>query len=123
MPPDTISAPGTPVWYHPILGSPQRYAAIVASDPRELGGRTVVRIEGLGDDYRDATGTGAHALPAVSLDALEPRPRLHEDLRQLADHADEAMLEVEAGILLSETEEQLRSACYAVLRWLDGEGR
>lgn len=60
------------VWYKPKPS--QRYAAVVASEPWLLGGHTwVVRLEGLGDDYRSGTGRQESTIAAAACDCLESR--------------------------------------------------
>lgn len=65
--------PGVPVLYESSPG--RRFAAMVDSDPRPLGGGTwVVHLSGLGDDYRAWTKRQRHTVPAAACHCLSPLP-------------------------------------------------
>jgi len=66
--------PGDLVWYYPVLPGKDRFAAVVASDPWELGhGQMVVRLEGLGDDYCAWSKRERRSVPCAACSHVEPR--------------------------------------------------
>ncbi len=66
--------PNTMVWYYPTLNSDDRHAAIVDSDPTELGaGQWVVRLRELDTEYVKKHPAGRTTITAVAVWALEPR--------------------------------------------------
>jgi len=66
---------GDEVWYHPIIGHSERYAAIVATDPFELGdGTRVVHLEIDPSEVEYITRReGKRRIHAVCAEALEER--------------------------------------------------
>ncbi len=66
--------PDAPVWYYPTINSEIRHAAIVDSEPTELGvGQWVVRLRELDDDYVSKHPAKRTTIPAAAIWCIEPR--------------------------------------------------
>jgi hypothetical protein len=63
--------PGALVWYEARAGV--RFAAVIENEPREIEGELVVKLSGLGDDYRTFTESKRCTVTAAALSSLTPR--------------------------------------------------
>jgi hypothetical protein len=65
--------PGALVWYEAREGL--KFAAVVEDEPRELEGELVVKLSGLGDDYRTFTESERCTVTAAAVWSLSPREK------------------------------------------------